>query len=80
MEYVCAERGGVLKAAPGASDTERDGVRLVYRPLRELGEEHPHYRTNRDYLGVLRATGADQDRIDRAVAEFLAARRWEIVS
>ncbi|MCC3779883.1 ATP-grasp domain-containing protein [Streptomyces sp. UNOB3_S3] len=80
MEYVCAERGGTLKTAPGASDTERDGVRLVYRPLRELGEEHPHYRTNRDYLGVLRATGTDQDRIDRAVAEFLAARRWEIVS
>ncbi|MFI9204590.1 acetyl-CoA carboxylase biotin carboxylase subunit family protein [Streptomyces sp. NPDC053048] len=80
MEYVCAERGGTLKAAPGASDTERDGVRLVYRPLRELGEEHPHYRTNRDYLGVLRATGTDQDRIDRAVAEFLAAQRWEIVS
>ncbi|MEU4211239.1 siderophore biosynthesis protein [Streptomyces sp. NPDC026206] len=80
MEYVCAERGGTLKAAPGASDTERDGVRLVYRPMREPGEEHPLHRTNRDYLGVLRATGTDQDRIDRAVAEFLAAQRWEIVS
>ncbi|MEU5052198.1 ATP-grasp domain-containing protein [Streptomyces sp. NPDC021096] len=80
MEYVCAERAGTLKAAPGASDTEHDGVRLVYRPWRELGEEHPLYRTNRDYLGVLRATGTDEDRIDRAVAEFLANRRWEIVS
>ncbi|MDT0451221.1 ATP-grasp domain-containing protein [Streptomyces hesseae] len=78
IEYVCAERGGTLTAAPGASDTERNGVRLVYRPLREPGEKHPHYRTNRDYLGVLRATGTDQDRIDRTVAEFLAARRWEI--
>ncbi|MEU5190899.1 ATP-grasp domain-containing protein [Streptomyces klenkii] len=80
MEYVCAERGGTLKSAPGASDTERDGVRLVYRPLRELGEDHPLYRTNRDYIGVVRATGTDQDRIDRAVADFLAAQRWEIVS
>ncbi|GAA2723005.1 MULTISPECIES: ATP-grasp domain-containing protein [Streptomyces] len=79
IEYVCAGRGGTLKAAPGPSETERDGVRLVYRPLREVGEEHPHHRTNRDYLGVLRATGTDEDRIDRAVAAFLAARRWEIV-
>ncbi|MEV4438809.1 ATP-grasp domain-containing protein [Streptomyces sp. NPDC049577] len=79
IEYVCAGRGGTLTAAPGASDTEHDGVRLVYRPLRALGEEHPLHRTNRDYLGVLRATGTDEDRIDRAVAEFLASRRWEIV-
>ncbi|MBT2386144.1 acetyl-CoA carboxylase biotin carboxylase subunit family protein [Streptomyces sp. ISL-11] len=80
MEYVCAERGGTLEKAPPASDTERDGVRLVYRPLRETGEAHPLYRTNRDYIGVLRATGTDQGRIDRAVEEFLADRSWEIVS
>ncbi len=80
MEYVCAERGGTLEVAPAASDTEHDGVRLVYRPLREAGEKHPLYRTNRDYLGVLRATGTDADRIDRAVADFLASRRWEIAS
>ncbi|MEV5243087.1 siderophore biosynthesis protein [Streptomyces cinnamoneus] len=80
IEYVCAGQAGTLKAAPGAGDTEQDGVRLVYRPMREPGEEHPHYRTNRDYLGVLRATGTDQDRIDRAVTEFLGARQWEIVS
>ncbi|MET9647578.1 ATP-grasp domain-containing protein [Streptomyces syringium] len=80
VEYICADRGGTLVAAPRASDTERDGVRLVYRPLRETGEDHPLYRTNRDYLGVLRATGTDQGRIDRAVEEFLADRRWEIAS
>lgn len=80
VEYVCAGRGGTLEKAPPASDDERDGVRLVYRPLRRTGEAHPLYRTNRDYLGVLRATGTDQGRIDRAVEEFLAVRRWEIVS
>ncbi|GAA3070494.1 biotin carboxylase [Streptomyces olivoverticillatus] len=78
MEYVRAERGGTLKAAPGASDTERDGVRLVYRPLRALGEEHPLHHSNRDFLGALWATGTDDDRMDRAVADFLASRRWEI--
>ncbi|MEV5510055.1 ATP-grasp domain-containing protein [Streptomyces orinoci] len=78
IEYVCAERGGTLRTAPGPSDTRSDGVRLVYRPLRQTGERHPLYRTNRDYLGVIRATGTDQGRIDRAVQGFLASRRWEI--
>ncbi|MGW2329443.1 ATP-grasp domain-containing protein [Streptomyces sp. NPDC001700] len=80
MEYVMADRPGRLVAAPAASVTERDGVRLDYRPLREIGEDHPLYRTNRDFLGVLRATGTDQGRIDAAVTEFLAAHRWEIAS
>ncbi|MFF4218876.1 ATP-grasp domain-containing protein [Streptomyces nondiastaticus] len=80
VEYVCADRGGTLEKAPPASDTERDGVRLVYRPLRAPGEAHPLHGTNRDYLGVIRATGTDQGRIDQAVEAFLAAQRWEIVS
>ncbi|WKX69567.1 acetyl-CoA carboxylase biotin carboxylase subunit family protein [Streptomyces sp. XD-27] len=79
LEYVTADRGGRLVSAPAASVRETDGVRLDYRPLREIGEEHPLHHTNRDFLGVLRATGTDQRRIDRAVAEFLAAQRWEIV-
>ncbi|MGW7599975.1 ATP-grasp domain-containing protein [Streptomyces antimycoticus] len=79
MEYVLADRPGRLASAPPASVTERDGVRLDYRPLREVGEEHPLHRTNRDFLGVLRATGTDQGRIDAAVAQYLAAHRWEIV-
>ncbi|KAA6224379.1 ATP-grasp domain-containing protein [Streptomyces albofaciens JCM 4342] len=79
MEYVCADRSGALKAAPDPEVREADGVRLDYRPLREVGERHPLYRTNRDFLGVLRATGRDEERIDAAVREFLAAHRWEIV-
>ncbi|MFH8408371.1 acetyl-CoA carboxylase biotin carboxylase subunit family protein [Streptomyces sp. NPDC018019] len=79
MEYVCADRAGTLKAAPDARVREAGGVRLDYRPLRETGERHPLYRTNRDFLGVLRAAGPDEGRIDAAVREFLAAHRWEIV-
>ncbi|MBO1417374.1 acetyl-CoA carboxylase biotin carboxylase subunit family protein, partial [Streptomyces sp. FH025] len=77
-EVVCADRAGVLTAAPGPYDKERDGVRLAYRPLRPLGQRHPHYRTNRDYLGVIWAIGPDQGAVDAAVARFLAANRWEI--
>ncbi len=77
-EAVCADRAGTLTAAPGPYDAEHDGVRLVYRPLRPVGEHHDHYRTNRDYLGVVWAVGPVQAAVDRAVAGFVAANRWEI--
>ncbi|WP_405363852.1 ATP-grasp domain-containing protein [Kitasatospora sp. NBC_00085] len=77
-EVVCADRAGTLTAAPGPYDEERDGVRLAYRPLRPLGERHEHYRTNRDYLGVIWAVGPEQTAVAAAVARFVAANRWEI--
>ncbi|MFF7633411.1 acetyl-CoA carboxylase biotin carboxylase subunit family protein [Kitasatospora sp. NPDC008050] len=77
-EVVCADRAGTLTAAPGPRDEAANGVRLSYRPLRELGERHEHYRTNRDYLGVVWAIGPDQQAVDDAVARFVAANRWEI--
>ncbi|SDK22185.1 ATP-grasp domain-containing protein [Streptomyces indicus] len=78
LEYPCAKRAGTLTAAPEACDLTVDGVRLTYRPLRAVGEHHEVYGTNRDYLGVLRATGTDQTAVDRVVAGFLAEQRWEI--
>ncbi|MDT3398999.1 ATP-grasp domain-containing protein [Streptomyces sp. B1866] len=78
LEYVMADRAGTLVAAPPAGVTTSGGVRLDYRPLREIGERRPLHRTNRDFLGVLRATGTDQRRVEQAATAFLAAHRWEI--
>ncbi|MGW1887046.1 ATP-grasp domain-containing protein [Streptomyces sp. NPDC001970] len=78
LDYPCADRAGTLTSGPGATDLEYGDVKLTYRPLRGIGERHELHRTNRDFLGVVRATGTDQVRVDRAVAEFLAAQRWEI--
>lgn len=78
LEYPCADRAGTLVDAPQATELSVDGVQLTYRPLRGVGERHELYRTNRDYLGVLRATGTGQPTVDRVVADFLAAQRWEI--
>ncbi|MBA2813392.1 ATP-grasp domain-containing protein [Streptomyces sp. KM273126] len=78
LEYPCAERAGTLTAAPPSSELSVDGVQLTYRRLRPLGERHELYRTNRDYLGVLRAVGTDQEAVDRAAARFLAAQSWVI--
>ena len=78
LEYPCAENAGTLTAAPDAAELTVDGVQLTYCPLREVGERHEVYHTNRDFLGVLRAMGTDQAAVDKAVAEFLAGQRWEI--
>jgi biotin carboxylase len=78
LEYPCADSAGTLTAAPSAADLTVDGVRLTYRPLRDVGERHELYHTNRDYVGIVRATGTDQETVDRVVADFLAAQRWEI--
>ncbi|KUL21157.1 ATP-grasp domain-containing protein [Streptomyces regalis] len=78
LEYPCADRAGTLIGAPEATDLDVDGVHLTYRPLRAVGDRHELYGTNRDYLGVLRATGTDQPTVDRVVADFLAERHWEI--
>ncbi|MEU2156179.1 ATP-grasp domain-containing protein [Streptomyces sp. NPDC019396] len=78
LDYPCADRAGTLVAAPAAADVRDGGVRLTYRPLREVGERHELHGTNRDFLGVVRATGADRERVDRAVTAFLSAQHWEI--
>ncbi|MFI1209489.1 acetyl-CoA carboxylase biotin carboxylase subunit family protein [Streptomyces sp. NPDC020802] len=78
LDYPYAESAGTLTAAPAATELDVDGVRLTYRPLRAVGERHEVYRTNRDYLGVLQATGDDQQTVDSAVTGFLAEQRWEI--
>jgi biotin carboxylase len=74
----CADRAGVLTTAPAAVARTVDGVRLTYRPLRDLGERHDLHHTNRDYLGILRTVGTDRAAVDRAADGFLAAHRWEI--
>ncbi|WP_405745630.1 ATP-grasp domain-containing protein [Streptomyces sp. NBC_01525] len=80
VAYALADRAGTLTAAPAATDRTADGVRLAYRPLRTVGTTRPHHRTNRDYLGVVRATGDDRAAVERAVDAFLADGRWEITA
>jgi biotin carboxylase len=78
VEYVYARRAGVLLRAPGACDLPGEKVLLRYRPLRPVGAEIALTRTNRDYLGVLRALGDDRPAVDVAVEDFLAAHTWQI--
>jgi biotin carboxylase len=77
LDYVFARSNGVLRAAPDAHDVDGD-VRLSYRPLRQLGDTVTLSHSERDCLGVLRAIGANQQSVDAAVEQFMAANRWEL--
>ncbi|GAB3931206.1 carboxylate--amine ligase [Kribbella albertanoniae] len=78
--YICADRPGTLTAAPEPFDRTVDGIALSYRTFREVGAEHPHYRTNRDYLGVIQGIGADKAALLRIAEEFVRDHVWEIQS
>ncbi|TDB93274.1 ATP-grasp domain-containing protein [Actinomadura sp. 7K534] len=77
-EPVIADRSGKLTAAPGPLQMEDGPVRLSYRPQREVGDTVTVTRTNRDYLGTVRAIGPSADQVDAALARFRAAHDWTI--
>jgi hypothetical protein len=80
IDYVVADRAGVLSAAlqAGPQQSAEPGVLLSYRPLRSSGDHIALTRTNRDYLGVITAVGADPAALERSVAAMRAAGNWEI--
>lgn len=79
VDYPCADRDGILVAAPERLDLDGP-ARLTYRPLRQIGERRALTGTNRDYLGVVRAIGRDRATVDEAVERFLAEHVWEVAA
>ncbi|WP_243719280.1 siderophore biosynthesis protein [Actinomadura sp. KC06] len=77
-EPVIADRSGTLTAAPGSLQMDDGPVRLSYRPQRAVGDAVAVTRTNRDYLGTVRAIGPGPDEVNAALARFRAAHDWTI--
>jgi biotin carboxylase len=75
---LVADRSGTIASAPGPEERSRGGVTLWHRPLRALGERVELTRTNRDFLGVIRAVGPDRAGVEAAVAAYRAERPWVI--
>jgi hypothetical protein len=66
---MIAERSGILRTAPpgGPLDGAEPGVSLSYWLLRQPGDHVTVTHSNRDYLGVITATGSDRARVERSV-------------
>lgn len=77
-EPVIADRSGKLTAAPGPLQVDDGQVRLAYRPQRAVGDTVAVTRTNRDYLGTVRAIGPGPDEVNAALERFRAAHDWTI--
>ncbi|POM24823.1 argininosuccinate lyase [Actinomadura rubteroloni] len=77
-EVVLATTPGTLTAAPGVEDVADGAVHVSYRPQRAVGETIEIARTNRDFLGTIRAIGPDPATVDAAIARFRAARTWTV--
>lgn len=77
-EPVIADRSGTLTAAPGPLTLDDGPVRLAYRPQRAVGDSVAVTRTNRDYLGTVRAIGPGPDEVNAALARFRASHDWTI--
>ncbi|MCO5973980.1 ATP-grasp domain-containing protein [Actinoallomurus soli] len=78
VDSVLADRSGTLTAAPERHEYTDEGVRVAYWPVRSTGDVIALTRTNRDYLGTIRAIGPDAARVDAAIRRFRARNRWEI--
>ncbi|MEV7967043.1 ATP-grasp domain-containing protein [Sphaerisporangium sp. NPDC088356] len=75
---LIAGRSGTIKESPGDVAETIDGVRLRHRPLRPAGETVELTHTNRDYLGIVRAVGPDEDAVDRAIDAFRVRSPWVV--
>jgi hypothetical protein len=79
VDSVIADRSGTLAAAPGREEYETGGVRLAYWPVRAAGDTIELTRTNRDYVGMIRAVGSDAAGVEAAIRGFRAGHTWEII-
>jgi biotin carboxylase len=79
-DYIRAEQSGVLQSAPATGPVAcvEPGVRVNYWPMLPVGSRISLANSNRDYLGVLTAVGADGAAVSRSVAAARSRGGWEI--
>jgi hypothetical protein len=78
--YIYAERAGVLVSAPAAGpvDGGEPGVTVSYWPFADVGTRFTKENSNRDYVGVLTAAGADAATVTLALSSARARCDLEI--
>jgi hypothetical protein len=81
-DSVLTERAGLLRSAPpcGPLAGAAPGVKLGYWPLRQPGERVAVTHSNRDYLGIITATGPDRELVECSVSAARIMNRWEVAA
>jgi biotin carboxylase len=80
IRYYTVHAEGRLEQAPDAFVEQRDGVSLAYKPLRAAGERLSVTNSNKDYLGVLRGTAPDMQRLGAAMERISAQLAWKVAA
>jgi biotin carboxylase len=78
IRYFTASSSGKLQHAPEAFSLLEEELRLTYKPSRKLGETIQLTNSNKDYLGILKGTGASYDKLASAISKASTDLVWEI--
>lgn len=78
IHYFTTPKEGTITQAPEAFSCDEEDVSLCYQPLRQSGEQLALSHSNRDYLGVMSATGPDATLLGDLMQRHGATLKWEI--
>ena len=78
IRYFTAQSAGRLAGAPNAFDHRSEDMRISFKPLRAIGDAVKLTHSNKDYLGVLRGTGADLQRLGTEMDRISGELAWTI--
>lgn len=80
IRYFTAQSAGRLSDTPEAFVKHADDLLVAYKPLRAAGEIISLTNSNKDYLGVLRGTGADASRLSLEMDRISRSLAWGIAA
>lgn len=80
IRYFSAQSAGRLSDAPAAFVQRANDLQLTYKPLRAAGDTISLTNSNKDYLGVLRGTGADAQRLGLEIDRISSSLAWGIAA
>jgi biotin carboxylase len=78
VDYVLADRSGLLTAAPGLRHEQYGQTTLTYRPHHTIGDQIRQTHTNRDFLGIIQAVGPSPAAVETALRAFRATHTWDL--
>lgn len=80
IRYFTAQSAGRISDAPAAFVRRADELQVTYKPLRAAGDSISLTNSNKDYLGVLRGTGADAHRLGLEMDRISSSLAWGIAA